>query len=123
MRIQKIDAKFNFGNTVSNKDVEDAKPKKPVNREIIDVIAENVKNPRDVNDCVAVPRGIFKAYMCLMAGTGLIGMSNFLPKKAESVKKGMTFVGYGLNTLSAYYFAKPFAFKGLSPTVKREEEK
>ena len=32
-------------------------------REFIDIIADNVRNPRDVNDCVAVPRGIFKAYI------------------------------------------------------------
>ncbi|MBR6127840.1 hypothetical protein IKQ21_09165 [bacterium] len=36
-------------------------------REFIDVIADSVKNPRDVEDCVVVPRGIFKAYIYLMA--------------------------------------------------------
>lgn len=91
---------------------------KPKKREIIDVIADGVKNPRDVNDCVAVPRGIFKAYIALMAGTALMAVSNFLPKKA---KPTVNIIGWGLNILSAYYFAKPFAFKGLSPTVTKEE--
>ncbi len=90
-------------------------------REIIDVIVDGVKNPRDVNDCVAVPRGIFKAYMALMAGTGLMAMSNFIPKKANSLKSAVNLIGWGLNILSAYYFAKPFAFKGLAPTVTKKE--
>jgi len=94
---------------------------KPKKREFIDVIADSVKNPRDVNDCVAVPRGIFKAYISLMAGTALNAMSNFLPKKASGVKSAVNIIGWSLNILSAYFFAKPFAFKGLSPTVTKKE--
>lgn len=93
----------------------------PKKREFIDRIVDGVKNPRDVNDCVAVPRGIFKAYISLMAGTGLIAMSNTLPKKVQGLKTGMNVVGWALNILSAYYFAKPFAFNGLSPTVTKQE--
>ena len=33
----------------------------------------------DVNDCVAVPRGIFKAYLWIMGGFGLLGISGALP--------------------------------------------
>lgn len=88
-------------------------------REFIDIIAEKVKNPRDINDCVAVPRGIFKAYISLMAGTGLVAMANSLPKKATGVKTTMNVIGWGLNILSAYYFAKPFAFKGNLPTIQK----
>lgn len=113
MKITKIDASLNFKNNQN-----ESQPKK---REIIDVIVDKVKNPRDVNDCVAVPRGIFKAYIALMAGTGLMTMANFLPKKATGLKKGTSLVGCALNILSAYYFAKPFAFKGLSPTVSKDD--
>lgn len=112
MRITKIDASQNFRGS---------EPQPAKKREIIDVIADSVKNPRDVNDCVAVPRGIFKAYIALMAGTALNAMSNFLPKKAAGLKSAVNIIGWSLNILSAYYFAKPFAFKGLSPTVSREE--
>lgn len=111
MKITAINSSLNF----KNNQIE--APKK---REFIDVIVDNVKNPRDVNDCVAVPRGIFKAYISLMAGTGLMAMANFLPKKATGLKKGMNIIGCGLNILSAYYFAKPFAFKGLAPTVTKD---
>ena len=50
MNISKIQTTPNFYNT-----------QKPQKREFIDIISDNVRNPRDVNDCVAVPRGIFKA--------------------------------------------------------------
>lgn len=88
-------------------------------REFIDVIADNVKNPRDVNDCVAVPRGIFKAYIYLMAGSGLISIANFLPAKLKKTKMFMNITGAGLGIISAVYFAKPFAIKDLLPTVQK----
>ena len=52
MNVSKVQTRPNFYNN-----------EKPKKREFIDVIADNVKNPRDVQDCVAVPRGIFKAYI------------------------------------------------------------
>lgn len=113
MKISRIQSAQNFKSNEQS-----SAPKK---REFIDVIVDNVKNPRDVNDCVAVPRGIFKAYIALMSGTGLIAMANTLPQKVSKLKTGMNVIGWGLNILSAYYFAKPFAFKGLSPTVKKDE--
>ena len=89
-------------------------------REFIDVIVDNVKNPRDINDCVAVPRGIFKAYIYLMAGSGLMTISSLLPQKIKPIKTGLSIVGAVLNIISAVYFAKPFAINGLSPTVKKD---
>ena len=111
MRILKTE-NLSFKNNTQN-------PQKP-KREIIDIIADNVKNPRDVNDCVAVPRGIFKAYIALMCGTGLMTIANFLPQKWKFTKNLLNITGCGLNILSAFFFAKPFAFNGLSPTVKKE---
>ena len=115
MKISKIENKTNFGTQNTQE-----KPKK---REIIDVIVDNVKNPRDVNDCVAVPRGIFKAYISLMAGTALMGISSTLPAKYPKTKTGLNIIAGGLNIISAFFFAKPFAIKGLSPTVKKEDLK
>lgn len=96
---------------------------KPQKREFIDVIADNVRNPRDVNDCVAVPRGIFKAYIYLMAGSSLISIANFLPQKLQKAKAPLNILGATLGIISAVYFAKPFAIKGLSPTVDKNEFK
>lgn len=95
-------------------------------REFIDVITDAVINPRDVNDCVAVPRGIFKAYLLIMSGSALLTLSTLIKGNkpfGKFVKGSMIVSGWLLNTLSAIYFAKPFAFKGNSPTVKREDLK
>lgn len=112
MQVQKINTTTNF-----------LSGQKPQKREFIDVIADNVKNPRDVNDCVAVPRGIFKAYIYLMAGSGLMSIANFLPQKLQKAKAPLNITGAILGIISAIYFAKPFAIKGLSPTVDKNEFK
>ena len=90
-------------------------------REFIDVIADNVRNPRDVQDCVAVPRGIFKAYILLMAGSSVMITAAALPQKLKITKCVLNIGSAILTGLSAIYFAKPFAVKGLSPTITKSE--
>lgn len=111
MKISNIQT-TNFRNT------QQTQPKK---REFIDKISEAVQNQRDVNDCVAVPRGIFKAYLFIMAGFAMIGIAGVLPQKLKYTKMTLGILGNLSNLVSAFYFAKPFAFKGVSPTVKRED--
>ncbi len=113
MNISRIQTQPGFYNTQSKKQ----------KREFIDVIADNVKNPRDVQDCVAVPRGIFKAYIYLMAGSGLLSISNFLPQNWKGTRTSLNVLGALLGIVSAVYFAKPFAIKGLSPTVEKDLQK
>lgn len=113
MKVQKIQNDINFKGSQAVD-----KPQKS-RHEFIDTIADNVRNPRDVNDCVAVPRGIFKAYMYLMGGSALMTIANCLPKKLSGVSKTLVGIGAGLSFVSAFYFAKPFALKGLLPTVER----
>ncbi len=115
MNVSRIQTEPNFYNTQNN-------GQKPKKREFIDLIADNVRNPRDVQDCVAVPRGIFKAYIYLMAGSGLLSVSNFLPQKWKGVRTTLNVLGALLGIVSAVYFAKPFAIKGLSPTVEKENK-
>ena len=91
---------------------------KPPKREFIDIFADNVRNPRDVQDCVAVPRGIFKAYIYLMAGSSLGLISSALPQKLSKTKMVLNILCGVFSAISAVYFAKPYAVKGLSPTVK-----
>ena len=110
MNITKIQPNISFQNTQPQR-------KK---HEFIDIIADNVRNPRDVRDCVAVPRGIFKAYIYLMLGSGLISIANFLPKNWKYPKLAMNVLGCLSNIVSAVYFAKPFAVKGLSPTISKD---
>jgi len=117
MKVEKTHV-INFRNTAGND-----RPKK---REFIDVVSDSVMNPRDVNDMVAVPRGIFKAYLLIMSGSALLALSNLIKGNKSSgrvARNSMIIAGWILNTLSAIYFAKPFAFKGNSPTIKREDLK
>lgn len=93
----------------------------PKKREFIDKLMGVVQNQQDVNDCIAVPRGIFKAYLWIMGGFGLIGIAGALPQKWNVAKSTLLITGNIMNILSALYFAKPFAFKGVSPTVDMKE--
>ena len=112
MKIQKIQPQ-SFKNTNTTQ-----KSQKP---EFIDKLMGVVQNQRDVNDCVAVPRGIFKAYLWIMTGFGLIGISGALPQKFSKTKAALAIIGNVCNVISAFFFAKPFAFKGVSPTVDMKE--
>ena len=80
MKISSVQlAKFNSNQTnINNSNQVSNEAKK---QEGIDILLDKVKNPSDVNDCVAVPRGIFKAYILLMTSTGLSAVSSFIPKK------------------------------------------
>ena len=112
MRITKID---NFSYK------QNPQVQQPKKREFIDIIADNVRNPRDVEDCVAVPRGIFKAYIYLMIGSSLMLSAAALPQKWKTAKMLLNLSSAICTAASAVYFAKPFAVKGLSPTVNRED--
>ncbi len=113
MNIQNIQSYTNFKNTSSI-----TSNKKP---EFIDRFLGTIRNQDDINDCVAVPRGIFKAYLWIMGGFGLLGISGALPQKFAKTKSALTIAGNVMNIISAFYFAKGFAFKGGSPTVKPED--
>ena len=52
---------------------------------------------------------------------GLIGIANALPQKWKVAKSTLAIVGNTMNIISAFFFAKPFAFKGVSPTVDMKE--
>lgn len=113
MDIKKFQHNTNFKNiTIQNNQ------KKP---ELIDKLMNVVRNQDDINDCVAVPRGIFKAYLWIMSGFGLIGIGGALPSKFKKTKSVFTIAGNICNVISAFFFAKPFAFKGVSPNANMKE--
>ena len=113
MNVQNVQTRINFYNQNSR-----PQNKKP---EFIDKFLGLVRNQSDINDCVAVPRGIFMAYLWIMGGFGLIGISNAIPNKFVNFKSALSIIGNVCNIISAFYFAKPFAFKGVSPTCKMEK--
>ena len=113
MNIQKIQSNINYTAQPITKEY-----KKP---EFIDNFLGTIRNQDDINDCVAVPRGIFKAYLWIMGGFGLLGIAGVLPQKMAKTKSALAIVGNIMNIVSAFYFAKGFAFKGVTPTVKMED--
>lgn len=115
MNISKIQTNTKFYNNFQAKSESNKK------HEFIDILTENVRNPHDVNDCVAVPRGIFKAYLYLMGGSSVLMLANLIPAKLKKTKTAANMAGILLNFISAVYFAKPFAVKDLSPTVKKDK--
>lgn len=61
-----------------------------------------------------------------MTGSAILALSNLIKSQktfGKVIKSSMVVFSWCLNALSALYFAKQFAFKGLSPTVKRENLK
>ena len=114
MKVSRIQPNINFKNTAIKQD----NSQKP---EVIDKLLGVVQNQSDVNDCVAVPRGIFKAYIWIMSGAGLLGIAGVLPAKFKNTKSALSILGNIMYIISAFYFAKPFAFKGVSPTVNMKE--
>lgn len=113
----KVD-KIQYNMMVFKNNVDKSSSKNP---ELIDKLMSVVRNQDDVNDCVAVPRGIFKAYLWIMGGFGLLGIAGALPAKMVKTKAVLGCLGNICNAISAFFFAKPFAFKNVSPTVKMEE--
>ena len=113
MNISKIQPNMIFKSTQSTNQSK--------NPEFVDKLLGTIRNQDDINDCVAVPRGIFKAYLWIMGGFGLLGISGALPQKLGKTKSALTIAGNVMNIISAFYFAKGFAFKGVTPTVKMEE--
>ena len=81
MNIQKIQTYTTFKSSNNNQN-----NKKP---EFIDKFLGAVRNQDDIKDCVAVPRGIFKAYLWIMGGFGLIGISGALPQKFGKTKSSL----------------------------------
>lgn len=62
--------------------------------------------------------------MLIMTGSAILALSSLIKGKKKFgnfAKKTMAATGWILNALSAVYFAKPFAVKGLSPTVRKED--
>jgi hypothetical protein len=56
-----------------------------------------------------------------MGGAGLLGISGALPAKMGKTKSALSIIGNIMYIISAFFFAKPFAFKGVSPTVDMKE--
>lgn len=77
---------------------------------IFDKLSTNIKNSRDVNDTVKLPRCIFKGYLCFMLGATLTSLS-VLSKKAKKLTLALQLSSFALTAYGTYNFVKPYLFK------------
>ena len=89
---------------------------------ITDRFSTRNRNSADMNDCVAVPRTIFKGYLAFMVGTALNGLAMFIPEKAKPVKTTMMVTGSLINTYGIWAFARPYILKDVVPTIQAPSE-
>lgn len=85
---------------------------------LTDKFSTKIKNSADMNDCVSVPRTIFKGYLAFMVGTALNGLAMFIPDKAKKIKTTMMVGGSLINTYGIWAFARPYILKDIVPTIK-----
>ena len=82
---------------------------------VFDKLSTNIKNSRDINDTVIVPRCIFKGYLCFMLGTSCSVIAslikNHLKKAGKYLPLALNILSTGLSAYGTYNFVKPFLFK------------
>lgn len=83
-----------------------------------DKFSTKIKNSADLNDCVSVPRSVFKGYLAFMLGTAALTLGTFIPQKAKRVKTGMMVAGNLVNLFGIWSFVRPYIIKDAAPTVK-----
>lgn len=102
----------NIASTYSTTPAPAQKQKAP---SIFDKLSTNIKNSRDVNDTVTVPRCIFKGYLCFMLGTSSSSIAsiakNNLKKTGKYLSPILNTLGIGLSAYGTYNFVKPYLFK------------
>lgn len=81
-----------------------------------DKFSSKIKNSADLNDCVAVPRSVFKGYLAFMLGTTIAYVANYIPNK--KIKNSMQIAGNLINTWGVWSFVRPYVIKDATPTVK-----
>jgi len=82
---------------------------------LTDNFSTKIKNSADMNDCVNVPRTIFKGYLSFMVGTALMSLGALV--KNPVAKKTLNISAIGLTTFGTWAFVRPYVLKGAVPTV------
>lgn len=100
-----------FNNIPTQTTIQTVKPKK-----ITDKFETKLKNSADMNDCIAVPRTIFKGYLGVMFGTALASIAGML--KPSKTKMALSLTAIGLSAFGTWSFARPYIIKGAVPNVK-----
>ena len=105
----------NIQNIASTYSTSPVQAPKKYNPSIFDKLSTNIKNSRDVNDTVTVPRCIFKGYLCFMLGTTSSSIAslakNHLKKAGKYLSPVLNTLAVGLSAYGTYNFVKPYLFK------------
>ena len=110
MKVQKIQQnKTNFQTT---------KTETPKKESFTDRFSSRIKNSADLNDCVAVPRSVFKGYLAFMLGNAGLMLASFIPTNAKKLKTGTLIASNLINTWGIWSFVRPYIIKDATPTVK-----
>ena len=141
MKVQKIQSQNNFKSvslgqkkeqdllTVRNSDamrsetktdsIQPVSDNKSIKKEsFTDKFSTRIKNSADLNDCVSVPRSVFKGYLAFMLGTAALTLGAFIPQKAKKVKNFILVAGNLVNLFGIWSFVRPYIVKDAAPTVK-----
>lgn len=82
---------------------------------ITDKFQTKLKNVSDMQDCIVVPRTIFKGYLGIMTGTTLGSVASLM--KPSPLKKGVALAGIATALYGTWAFVRPYITKGVVPTV------
>ncbi len=121
MKVPKFQSQSNFKSVSSNL-VDNSKKCnfsfKSSKNSFTDNFSTKIKNSADLNDCVSVPRSVFKGYLAFMLGTSALTIGTFIPQKANKVKTGLMVAGNLVNLFGIWSFVRPYIIKDAAPTVK-----
>ena len=80
-----------------------------------DKFQTKLKNASDMQDCIVVPRTIFKGYLGIMTGTTLGSVASLM--KPSPLKKAVALSGIATALYGTWAFVRPYITKGVVPTV------
>lgn len=96
--------------------IKPAAPQQPQKKHLTNNFETRLRNSADMNDCIAVPRTIFKGYLGVMFGTTLATVAGMMKK--SKLKTGMALSAIALSTYGTWSFARPYVLKGAVPNVQ-----
>ena len=102
---------------ISNNLINQYTTQKPAKKKFTDKFQTRLRNSADMNDCISVPRTIFKGYLGIMFGTTLAAGANLI-KSPSKVKTALNVAALGLSAYGTWSFARPYVLKDAVPTVK-----
>ena len=102
---------------ISNNLINQYAPQKPVKKKFTDKFQTGLRNSADMNDCISVPRTLFKGYLGIMFGTTLAAAANLI-KSPYKIKTVLNVAALGLSAYGTWSFARPYVLKDAVPTVK-----